>query len=77
MGPNGVVTGGGKSKYFNYMSNFSIWDNVNKKLVSHGHIEKSEQIFSQDITIGTWKRVSTSFVKAIFKKSPFFLSSAN
>lgn len=77
VGSNGIVVGGGKSKHFNYMCNFSIWDNIKKQLVSYGHVERSEQIFFQDIKIGTWKRVSDSFVKAIFKKSPFFSSPAN
>jgi hypothetical protein len=60
------------TKNLTYEADISIWDNTAKTLVAYGHVKSVVgSSFIPVVTMGTWKQVTSSFVSAIFDKTPF------
>lgn len=72
MTPNGFMGGGmSASKELVFRSDFLIWDNLNKKPVSYGHLESKASGMFPIITKMTWENVSSKYINQMLKKATF------
>lgn len=73
MGANGMMYGGGMSvkKELVFRSDFLLWDNLRKRVVSYGHLEANASAMIPIITKLTWENVSSEYIGKMISKVKF------
>jgi predicted Na+-dependent transporter len=60
------------TKNLTYEADISIWNNTAGALVAYGHVKSTVgSSFIPVVVMGTWEQLTSQFVNAIFRKTPF------